>query len=298
MANGLLFLNEDSRKFAGFNRRDSRYILLGAPLDVTSSFRPGTRYAPSQIRESAQFIEFLSLRTGIDVGEVGLNDLGDIVMHPTNQMESINRIKGVVGELPRGKFLITLGGEHTITQGVVAGLGNVDCLISFDAHLDLRDEYLGERFDHACAMRRIVEKGVKVVELGTRAVSREELEYARERGVKFFTSHEVRRLGVREIGKKVSEEIRECRRLYLSYDVDVFDPAYAPGVQTPEPEGLEPWTVLDIMNLFIDNRFVGMDVVEINPLVDPSGITSVLGAKLVLETLASHYLAAEKEQVR
>ncbi|BAB65332.1 agmatinase [Sulfurisphaera tokodaii] len=287
----LLYLNENSRLFAGFNKPTSPFVIIGLPLDITSSFRPGSRFAPSTIREYAQFIEFYSIRTGIDMGEVGFNDVGDVVMHPSDVEENIRRISDVTSYFAeKGKIIIGIGGEHSVTVGTVRGI-KPDCVLSIDAHLDLRDEYMGYKYDHACVMRRISEQGVKIMEIATRAVSKEELDYANKNGIAYLTPHQIRLLGVRETAKKIVNNFRDCEKIYVTYDMDGIDPAYAPGVATPEPEGLDPTTVLDIISLIIDKRVVGFDVVEVSPPHDPSGITSVLGARIILETSAQIYKA-------
>ncbi|EZQ03136.1 MULTISPECIES: agmatinase [Acidianus] len=282
----LLYLNENSRKFAGFNKENSPFVILGLPMDITSSYRPGSRFAPSAIREASQYIEFYSLRADEDMGEIGFNDAGDVVMHPSNVEENVKRIRSVASYFAeKGKILISIGGEHTVSIGTVLGT-NADCVISFDAHLDLREEYMGYRYDHACVMRRLSEEGIKIMEIGNRAISREEIQYANSSGIRFITTNEVNIIGIREVAKRVINFTKECSRIYLSYDMDSIDPSYAPGVATPEPEGLSPTTILDTVKLFIDRRIVAFDVVEVSPSYDPSGITSVLGSKLILETSA------------
>jgi agmatinase len=289
----LLYLNENSRKFAGFNKQSSPFIIIGIPMDITSSYRPGSRFAPNSIRDAAQYIEFYSIRTGIDMGDVGFNDVGDIILHPSSVEENLSRISSVINYFHENKkIIISIGGEHTISAGVIKGLQKEGlCIISFDAHLDLRDEYMGYKYDHACVMRRISEYGVKILEIGSRAISREELEYARRNGIAFFTPQQIRLLGVKEVARKIINSTQECKSLYISIDMDGLDPAYAPGVATPEPEGLDPTTLLDIINLIVDKRVVGFDIVEISPPYDISGITSVLGAKIIMETSASIYKA-------
>ncbi|BDC19168.1 agmatinase [Acidianus sp. HS-5] len=282
----LLYMNEVSRKFAGFNKENSTFVILGVPMDITSSYRPGSRFAPSAIREAAQYIEFYSLRSGIDMGEVGFNDVGDVVLHPSDVEENVRRISDVVSYFSeKGKIVVSIGGEHTVTVGTASG-AKADCVISFDAHLDLREDYMGYKYDHACVMRRLSEKGVKIMEIGNRAVSKEELDYARQIGIPFITSWDVELLGHKEVARKIINFTNECERIYITYDMDSIDPSYAPGVATPEPEGLKPTTVLDIVKLIADKRIVGFDVVEVSPPFDPSGITSVLASKIIMETAA------------
>ncbi len=191
-----------------------------------------------------------------------------------------------------GKITISIGGEHTITAGIIKGTKREGlCLVSFDAHLDLRDEYMGYRYDHACVMRRISEYGVKIIEVGTRAVSKEEIEYAKQKGILFFTPQQIRLLGVKETARRIITSTQECKSLYISVDMDGIDPAYAPGVATPEPDGLDPTNLLDIINLIADKRVIGFDIVEVSPSYDTSGITSVLASRIILETAATVYKA-------
>jgi len=287
----LLYLNENAVKFAGFNRADSPFVIIGIPMDITSSYRPGSRFAPYQIRNNSQYIEFYSMRTGIDIGEVGFNDVGDIILHPSNVEENLRRITDVVSYfIEQNKKVISIGGEHTITLGIVRAFKDKPCIISFDAHLDLRDDYLGYKYDHACVMRRIYEEmRPKIVEIGTRAVSREELEFASKNGITYFTPYQIRVLGIRETARKLLLLLQDCKSVYISYDMDVFDPSFAPGVATPEPEGLDPTSVLDLVNILLENiksKVLGFDVVEVSPPFDPSYTTVILASRIILETSA------------
>ncbi|TRM97420.1 agmatinase, partial [Sulfolobus sp. E1] len=227
----LFYLNENNKKFAGFNKETSPFIILGIPMDITSSFRPGSRFTPSVIRDTAQYIEFYSVRTGVDMGEIGFNDVGDVILHPSAVEENLSRISSIINYFVENQNIpISIGGEHTITAGVIRGMKREGlCVISFDAHLDLREEYMGYKYDHACVMRRISEYGVKIIEVGTRAVSKEELEYAKYKGIIFFTPQQVKTLGAREVSRKIINSTQECKSLYISIDMDGIDPAYAPG---------------------------------------------------------------------
>lgn len=289
----LLYLNESSTKFAGFEKKDSPFVIIGAPLDITSSFRPGSRFAPNAIRVSAQTLEFLSLRTGVDVGDIGFVDVGDIIMHPSDVEENIKRITDVVSYFKDAKKIpIILGGEHTVTVGAVKGFGDPDiCILDFDAHFDLRDEYMGYKYDHACVMKRLWEYGVKIIEVGTRAISKEELEFANKQGIPYITSPEVKLLGIREVARKVAKFFANCKKVYITYDMDALDPSIASGVATPEPEGLDLSTILDIVNLVVEAisnkaQVIGFDVVEFSPPYDTSGITAIVASKIIIETTA------------
>jgi agmatinase len=191
--------------------------------------------------------------------------------------------------LAAGKMPVAIGGEHTITLGILKGLGakaRETALVSFDAHLDVRKEFLGLTLSHTTFMRVINEevKPAKIVEVGTRAVCKEELAYAKEAGIDFFTSQLIRKEGAVQIIQRLKEELAPYERLYLTVDMDVLDPAFVPAVQNPEPEGLETHMLLDILCALCDKRVVGFDVVEIAPVYD-QGISAVAAAKVIFEML-------------
>jgi agmatinase len=191
--------------------------------------------------------------------------------------------------LAAGKMPVAMGGEHTITLGILKGLGakaRKTALVSFDAHLDLRREFLGLTLSHTTFMRLINEeaKPAKIVEVGTRAVCKEELAYAKKAEIDFFTSQLIRKEGAAQITQRLEEALAPYENVYFSIDMDVLDPAFAPAVQNPEPEGIETHTLLDILCALCDKRVVGFDVVEIAPNYD-QGISAVAAAKVMFEVL-------------
>lgn len=288
----------DSRCYFSGDRGDERapLVVLGVPFDSTSSYRAGSRFAPQRIREASQNIETFSLRARVDLEDVCYFDAGDIATLP-DPAETLRRVERVVSELARGgRRVLILGGEHTITLGAVRGLLAAHCDIAvlvLDAHLDMRDEYPGgQRLSHATVVRRLVELvgGERVVVLGARALSREELEAAEELGLRYLTPSELSASGARELAEALTER---SARLYLSIDLDVVDPAYAPAVQNPEVEGVCPSVVLDVIyEVSRAADIVGMDIVEYAPPYDASGATAVLAAKLATEALI--YMWASK----
>ena len=280
-----------SNVFSGFQKTFEKadYVVLGVPFDATSTYRTGARFAPNVIREAALNIETYSFRTDIDVEELKLHDLGDL--HVLTETEkTLERLALVIGEIVKnGKTPVTIGGEHTITLGVIKGLEDEFsklAIVSFDAHLDLRNEFLGLKLSHTTFMRRINEeaKPAKIIEVGTRAVCREELNYAEKAGVEFFTTHQIRRKGTEHVVDRLKEKLSEYEKIYLSIDMDVLDPAYAPAVQNPEPEGLEPYALLDILSGICDRRVIGFDLVEVAPPYD-RGVSAVQAAKIIFEVL-------------
>jgi agmatinase len=290
-----LYINPISERyhFLGFSRPMKETILavVGAPLDLSTSYRGGCSDAPRALREASKSLELCTAFTNIDMERVGFHDLGDVVLAPGDVLESMSRIEQVVQEiLTNEKRLLILGGEHTITLPSFKALANKfkrPCLIVFDAHGDLRQEYLGSKYNHATVVRRIVEEVPhrKIVIIGARALSREEAEYLK--------TVDSSKLEVVRILGKVSEKdmnnivkaVEECRGVakYISIDMDFLDPAYAPGVQTPEPLGATPLELLEILGRVIDGSVHVVDLVEVTPRYDPSEATVFLGAKIAVE---------------
>jgi len=288
---GSLYLVENAGYFGGYRpRRDStRLSLVGVPFDSTSSFRPGQRFAPGEIRRASMYIEFNSLRTGVDFEAIGVYDEGDVAVVHGDAAATVSRVSDVVSQiLDESRIPVLLGGEHTVTLGALRSLrGYAPCVLWIDAHMDLRDEYLGFKLGHASVLRRALEEGSarSAFVFGVRGFSREEVDWARLSGVEFITSREAENTSVARMSLMIKRWLAGtgCGGLYVSVDMDVFDPCYAPGVGNPEPEGVSPGLVFDVLAEVIDDRLLGFDVVEVSPPFDPSGITSVLAAKTVVE---------------
>ncbi len=304
MSSGLLrfYLSSAPLYFGGVQAEidEADFLVAGVPFDATASYRPGTRFAPRAIREAAANIEFYSPRRRLDVENVKIHDLGDTAVFTSAEKQNrvLEEVAASLASLYPEKPPIFLGGEHTITYGIVKGYSrqHPTCLVVLDAHLDLRDEYMGDPFSHASVLRRLAEGRFieRALVIGARAYVAEEARYleADERltAVEALT---IKRRGVEAATRIIRETLgEECRRVHVSIDMDVFDPAYAPGVGNPEPEGLTPTEVLDILHYVVDEAHrqgesLSLDVVEVNPLLDHGGVTSVLAAKLVVEFIAA-----------
>jgi len=297
-----LYVDNTAPSFGGVRRlspSDADIIIVGIPFDYTASFRSGSRFAPNAIRELASHLEFFSLRTMIDVERVRIADIGNLVVY-TSVDKLVYVVRNSVAELlDYNKPIIVLGGEHTITlpivQAVVAKMGK-PCVLVFDAHFDLRDEFMGLRTCHATVMRRVAEivSYANIMFLGVRAVSQEEIDYVNMKRIDYIQSSEFRFLGMVEVLNRVERWLKSasCQSLYISIDMDVYDPAYAPGVANPEPEGVEPWMLLDLLVRIITNsakKPIIVDIVEYTPPYDISGCTGLLAAKTVLEAIAALY---------
>jgi len=280
------YVDELSRNFGGFKRgySESNFVLFGVPFDSTSSFRPGSRFGPAAIREASANIETWSWRAGIDFEEVKLHDLGDLAVVHGDSAETIRRVKETIEDITlSNKIPVMLGGEHLITLGALKGIGDAT-VVSFDAHFDMRDEYLSNKLSHACVMRRALEcLGVRnVVIVGARASYREEVEFVKKSGINYISSQHIMRVGAKETGVWLKEALADSKKVYISVDMDVLDPAFAPGVGNPEPEGISPSLLLDIIEQVVDERIVGLDVVELAPAYD-NGTTAVTASKIICE---------------
>jgi agmatinase len=264
----------------------AKYIILGVPFDATSTYRSGAKFAPLAIRDASLNLECYSFRTGFDVEDLKIHDLGDL--HVAGDVElTLGRLALVTKDLfAAGKVPVFIGGEHTITLGVAQSLNKDIAIVSFDAHLDLRDNYLGLSISHTTFMRRIKEnvKPSKILEIGTRAVCREELDYAKETGINYLTALQIRKNGITETAETIKDALKDYEKVYITVDMDVLDPAFVPAVPNPEPEGLDMSTFLDLLEVVCDRQVVGFDVVEVAPHYD-QGVTAVQAAKVIFEIL-------------
>ncbi len=277
--------------FSGMQKtfEEAKYVIFGVPFDATSTYRTGARFGPNAIRQASLNIETYSFRSGIDVEDLAIYDAGDLHVS-SDAAKTVDMTRLVVEDiLAAGKIPIALGGEHTITLGVTKGLGvkaAKTAVVSFDAHLDLRYEFLGFTLSHTTFMQLISEevKPAKIVEVGTRSVSKEELAYAKKAGVEFFTSQQILKQGSLLMGEQLKKKLSPYENLYLTVDMDVLDPAFAPAVQNPEPEGITTTNLIDLVCELCDKRMVGFDVQEIVPSYD-QGVSAVVAAKLIFEML-------------
>lgn len=263
---------------------EARFAIFGVPFDKTSSFRSGSAQAPDKIREASHNFETFMFEHGEDIESINFCDLGNLEEYDSTD----GMIPGVEeftkGIVEKSKIPIVLGGEHSLTSAVVKCFKDVGVIV-LDAHLDFRDEYEGDRNSHACAVRRISDiVGVdNVVPIGVRSFSKEEKLDAEELGLRFVSGYEfIKGTTMQEAVDRGLEWI-DKERVYLSLDIDVIDPAFAPAISNPEPFGLEPIEIKRCINYLAD-RLVGFDIVEVCPPFD-NGNTSALAARLVREVI-------------
>lgn len=261
-------------------------VIFGAPLDLTSSYRRGTRFGPQQIRVAGEGLEDYSLDLDRDVRRVKVIDHGDLELHPKNLEANLARIeKEAATALENGMPFVALGGEHLITLPLVkaALVKHPDLvLLQLDAHADLAESYEGKPLTHATVMRRVAEllESGCVVQMGIRSATAEEVAFARGR-THLFPGPPV---DVTQVLK-----ILTGKPVYLTIDIDVVDPAFAPGVSTPEPGGWSSAELFQVLRQMGDLEVVAMDLVEVCPPSDPAGITSTLAAKVLRESLLTFF---------
>ncbi len=290
-----VFFNDQSETFS-----NADFVILGVPMDYTSSFRPGSRFAPQEVRRLSNELESYCMDVDVDFDLLRVCDLGDLIIG-FDVATTLKRLTRVIGELiAKDKFFIVIGGEHTITLGEVLALmstyENLKVII-LDAHMDLREEYpIGLKTSHATVVRRTGEKiGFEnILVLGVRAVSGEEINFCKKENFNGYLTSNTIYSDFNFVEKTLTKFLKPKDYVLLSVDMDVIDPAFAPGVSNPEPLGLTPVTVMEIIRM-ITNRsinLVGLDVVEVSPPYDISGVTSLLTSRIIKNTLC--YVARRK----
>lgn len=267
----------------------ANYVIFGVPFDSTSSYRTGARFGPNAVRQASLNIETYSFRSGVDLEDLALHDAGDVDVSMIAKA-TVDLTRLVVEDiLAAGKLPVALGGEHTVTLGIAKGLGAKvakTAIVSFDAHLDLRSEFMGLTLSHTTFMQLISKqvKPAKIIEVGTRSACKEELAFAKKAKIDFFTSQQIIKQGSEQVIAELKQKLEPYEYVYLTVDMDVLDPAYAPAVQNPEPEGITPTALLDIACALCDKRVVGFDVLEIAPAYD-QGVSAAVAAKVTFEML-------------
>jgi len=279
---------------ANNNFNDSFFIIFGVPFDGTSSYRHGSKFAPEEIRKASYNLESYVMEHDVLLSKLPIHDMGNV-----GTLDEFGNVKDVIDSvystmqfiLP-DKFPIMLGGEHSITIGAAKTLKKLNAGIIFiDAHGDFREEYLGNKYSHACTARRAYEiLDGKIISLGVRSVSQEEVIDAKKLNHHWIDAYEFRKQGWKDSIKRALE-ILDTERIYLSIDIDGIDPAYAPGTGTPEFFGLTPTDVKNIID-FLAPNLIGADITEVCPTYD-NGNTSVLAARLVQEIIAAKWNTIE-----
>ncbi|MGI9862673.1 agmatinase [Moorella naiadis] len=261
----------------------ARAVLAGIPFDATTSFRPGTRWGPRAIREVSEVLEEYSPYLRRELGQVPFYDAGDLDLTPGRVEAGLEQMAAAAAAIfTAGKQPFFLGGEHLVSYPLIRAAHRYYpelAVLHFDAHADLREEYLGERLSHATVMRLVAEEigPGNLYQFGIRSGTWGEFAYGQGE-TNFFLD-----VITSPLTKLVPELGR--RPLYVTIDIDIIDPAYAPGTGTPEPGGCSPGEIFKAIQLLQDANVVAFDLVEVCPAYDQSAITAILAAKILREAL-------------
>jgi agmatinase len=275
LPNRFLALDEELARW-----EKARVAVLPVPYDATTSYQPGSRFGPRALIDASRYLEEFDPELGVEPCSVGIYTCPEVEPVVGDPKAMLDRVESLVSYLVQdGKFVALVGGEHTLTLAAVrahsSAYGSLSVL-QLDAHLDLRDTYQDSAFSHACAMRRVWEVA-RVVPVGVRSCSEGELTWLREQKIRCFWA--------RELKDKVEWMDEVCDslgdRVYITVDLDVFDPAVMPSVGTPEPGGLDWDTVTELLRKVARRtHVVGFDLVELAP-IPGNRAPDVLAAKLL-----------------
>ena len=256
---------------------DADYVIFGIPYDATQSFKPGSRFAPNAIREASWNLESYSLYFDYNLDFARIADGGNVNCDGSFEevSERVSKFLEKINAIP-----IVMGGEHTVSYMVARNLEDFTYLV-FDAHFDLREGFDSNPYSHACTTRRVMEMADDVIIAGVRSGTKEEREFAENSGVEVYYSWDLLEYGFEDL----LDSLESKQRMYLSLDMDVFDPSFAPGVSAPEPFGINPYEFLKVIDEAAD-RIIAFDIVEVVP--DTNMVTQTLSAKLINEFIASN----------
>jgi guanidinobutyrase len=268
---------------------------IGIPMDHGTSFRPGTRLGPRQIRQESAMLRPFNMATGAaPFDHLQVADIGDVPINTFDLKKTVDIITAFYDDvLGHGTIPLTLGGDHTLTWPILRAMkkrhGPV-ALIHIDAHADINDTMFGEKVAHGCPFRRAWEDGClqndKVFQIGLRGTgySHDDFNWGREKGWTVVQAEECWHKSLRPLIADIRTKIGDTPT-YLSYDIDSLDPAFAPGTGTLEVGGLTVWQGLELIRGCAGLNLVGCDLVEVSPPYDPQGATALVAANFLYEML-------------
>lgn len=280
----------------------ARVVVLPVPYDATASYRAGARHGPEAIIDASRHMELFDEEERADFTDVGIATVAPLCVDargPEHMVAAVER--AAIEVVKRGQFLLTLGGEHTITLGALRAIRAhyPDAgVLQLDAHLDLRDSYEGSPYSHACVMRRVREDlGLEVAQIGIRSFSAEEHAYVKEKEIKFVPARALAQVSSLRRDRLIDSIVAGLpEQVYITVDLDVFDPAVLPATGTPEPGGLDWYTGLELVRRVASARhLVGADIVELAPIPGQPA-SDFLAAKLAYK-LIGYAVALERRWV-
>ncbi len=262
----------------------AKVVILPVPYDSTTEWHSGTREGPRAIIDASQYLELYDIELDRDIYDVGIHTLPQVQPLLNSPEKMIDRVYLIASELAKqAKFLVMFGGEHSLSLGMVQALKENFhdlCVLQLDAHADLRDEYLGTKYSHACVMRRIFEL-CNIVQVGIRSLSREEQQFlAQNHSRPFYISTPS------SVSASTDEIIASLSdNVYVSIDLDVFDPSVMPAVGTPEPGGMQWHEVVNLLRaVTLHKNVIGFDLVELCPK-EGTAACAFLAAKLAYKLI-------------
>jgi agmatinase len=271
---------------------EAEIVIAGIPLDIGTTNRSGTRFGPTAIRHASRMlVDGDHPHWWVDPRQLPIADAGDFALALGDIQQSLSLIEQQARPY---SHLVALGGEHGVTlpllRAAVGRLGRPLALIHFDAHVDTWPENFGQPYAHGTVFFHAIQERLidpaHTIQIGIRSpVQRQVFDWTVDRGVRVVSAQEVYELGPTTIADRVIQTVGQAP-VYLSFDVDVFDPGFAPGTGTPEFGGLAPWQVQAILRRLDAVRFVGMDVVEVSPPYDHAELTALAAATVAWEYLA------------
>lgn len=279
-----MYLTQSPMIVSPDDKSDPVSNIFGVPFDSTHSYKPGCRFGPDVIRDAFNNIEIFHPNLQVDLEIANIKDYGNI-QHTVVATEMLEMVEKITNELRKEKKpLVILGGEHLLTLGSYMSFPKEVGYVVFDAHYDLRDEYANTKLSHAAYLRRIVEKrgADNIVHVGARSFVKDELEFLTKNKINSISDKEIR-LG--NACRQLKDSISTFDELYVSIDLDVVDPAFAPGVGNPEAVGITSRELYDLVTSLENKKIVGSDVVELNPSFD-NGSTASLAAKMISTIIA------------
>jgi len=276
--------------------KSSRFAVIPVPYDATTTYVSGARNGPIAILNASANIELFDDEMKVEPYKQGIFTAPFVEPNLSSVEGMIKDVERAVDRCVKvNKFPIIIGGEHTVTLGALEPLkkkyGEFSVLV-LDAHGDLRDEYLGTKWNHACTSRRIYESGVNMVQAGVRSLSEEEDRFIRKNNLRTYYAHELR-FNTSEVINAIISNLSD--NVYVTIDLDFFDPSEMPAVGTPEPGGLDWYTGLEILlEVFRRKTVIGFDVVELCPI--PGIVAPDFFAAKLIYRLMGYAIAFESER--
>jgi agmatinase len=268
----------------------SRVMIIPAPYEGSVSYGAGAAKGPFAIFKASQEVEQLEPELGLAPAEAGISHISPLALEGKSPEAAAKMVEGAVAAaLKQGKRPVVLGGEHSLSAGAIKAVKD-HCkeftVLHFDAHADLREEFRGARYSHACVMKRVMDLGVRAVSVGVRSLSPEEWSLCREKKLPVYFMHRLKQVSGWE--EMIVRELSE--KIYITLDLDVLDPACLPGTGTPEPDGMSYRELFNFLRLVAASgkELLGFDLVELAP-IEGEQVSEFTAARLLHQMIGMFY---------